>query len=70
MTEAMRRVRSIPGVEAAGLTDSLPLGRNRDLGRRRKDKTYPPGEYPSAFVRMITDGYVKAMGMSLRRAAI
>jgi predicted permease len=67
MTEAMRRVRSIPGVEAAGLTDSLPLGRNRTWGAGAKGKTYPLGEYPSAFVRMITDGYVKAMGMSLKK---
>jgi putative ABC transport system permease protein len=67
MTEAMRRVRSIPGVQAAGLTDSLPLGRNRTWGAGAKAKTYPPGEYPSAFVRMITDGYVKAMGMSLKK---
>jgi predicted permease len=67
MTEALRLVRNIPGVEAAGVTDSLPLGRNRTWGAGVKGKTYPPNEYPSAFVRMITDGYVKAMGMSLKK---
>jgi predicted permease len=67
MTEAMRRVRDIPGVEGAGLTDSLPLGRNRTWGAGAKGKIYPDGLYPSAFVRMITDGYVKAMGMSLKK---
>ena len=69
LTEAIRRVRDIPGVEAAGLTDSLPLGRNRTWGAGAKGKSYPPNEYPSAFVRMITDGYVKAMGMSLKKGA-
>lgn len=67
MTEAMRRVRNIPGVEAAGLTDSLPLGRNRTWGAGVKGKVYPPDNYPSAFARMITDGYVKAMGMTLKK---
>jgi predicted permease len=67
LTEALHLVRNIPGVEAAGLTDSLPLGRNRTWGAGVKGKIYPPNEYPSAFVRMITDGYVKAMGMSLKK---
>jgi predicted permease len=67
LTEALRLVRDIPGVEAAGVTDSLPLGRNRTWGAGAKGKTYPPNEYPSAFVRMITDGYVEAMGMTLKK---
>lgn len=66
LTEALRLVRNIPGVQAAGLTDSLPLGRNRTWGAGVKGKTYPPNTYPLAFVRLITDGYVKAMGMTLK----
>jgi predicted permease len=61
--DALRRVREIPGVHAAGLTDSLPLGMNRSWGAGEKGHTYPRGEYPDAFVRVVSDGYVKAMGI-------
>jgi hypothetical protein len=30
--EALRRVEAIPGVETAGITDNLPMSRNRRLG--------------------------------------
>ncbi|HMF74568.1 MAG TPA: FtsX-like permease family protein, partial [Bryobacteraceae bacterium] len=64
--EALRRVKDVPGIEAAGLTDALPLGRNRSWGAGAKGKTYTEADYPSAFVRIVSDGYVKAMGMTLR----
>jgi putative ABC transport system permease protein len=64
--EALRRVRNLPGIDAAGLTDALPLGRNRSWGASAKGKTYKDGAYPSAFVRIVTDGYIKAMGMTLK----
>lgn len=65
-TEALRLARGIPGVEAAGLTDSLPLGRNRTWGVRAKDKVYTKDESPLAFVRISSDGYLKSMGIALR----
>ncbi len=67
MTDALNRVRSITGVEAAGLADALPLGKNRTWGAAVKGVVYPTGTYPSAFVRIITDGYLKAMGISLKQ---
>jgi len=67
LTEALRLVRNIPGVQSAGVTDSLPLGRNRTWGAGVKGRIYRGEDYPLAFVRMITDGYVKAMGMSLKK---
>jgi predicted permease len=67
LDDALHRVRSIPGVEAAGLADALPLGKNRTWGAGAKGVTYPPNQYPLAFVRIITDGYVQAMGMSLKQ---
>jgi predicted permease len=67
LDEALRRVRAIPGVEAAGITDALPLGRNRTWGSPAKGQTYKDGDYPLAFVRITTDGYLKAMGMTLRK---
>jgi predicted permease len=64
--EALRRVREISGVEGAGLTDALPLGRNRTWGAGAKGVIYKRDEYPSAFVHIVTDGYLKAMGISLK----
>ena len=51
----------------AYLADSLPLGKNRTWGAGAKGKTYLPDTYPSAFVRLITEDYLKAMGMSLKQ---
>lgn len=65
--EAIRRVSALPGVEAAGISDNLPLERNRGWGGpRAKGKTYRKGEVPGAFVYIVSPGYVKAMGMRLR----
>jgi len=64
--EVLRRVKEIPGVEAAGITDALPLGRNRTWGARAKGITYERGRAPLAFVRMVSDGYPVAMGIPLR----
>jgi predicted permease len=64
--EVLRRVKAIPGVEAAGITDALPLGRNRTWGSRAKGVTYERGRAPTAFVRIVSDGYPAAMGIPLR----
>ena len=64
--DALRRVRDIPGIQAAGLTDSLPLGMNRSWGAPEKGHTYPKGRFPEAFVRVVSDGYIKAMGIPIR----
>jgi predicted permease len=59
-------VRDIPGVERAGITDALPLGRNRTWGSPAKGVTYERGRFPSAFVRVVSDGYASALGIPLR----
>jgi putative ABC transport system permease protein len=64
--EVLRRVKELPGVEAAGITDALPLGRNRTWGSPAKGVTYERGRFPSAFVRVVSDGYPAAMGIPLR----
>jgi predicted permease len=63
--DVLRRVREIAGIGAAGLTDTLPLGRNRSWGAPAKGQTYARGKFPDAFVRVVTDGYLKAMGIAL-----
>jgi len=65
--EAIRRVSALPGVEAAGISDNLPLERNRGWGGpQAKGKTYRKGEVPGAFVYIVSPGYIEAMGMRLR----
>jgi predicted permease len=65
LSEALRRVRELNGVEAAGVTDALPLGRNRTWGAAAKGVAYKRGEYPLAFVHIVSDGYLKAMNIPL-----
>ena len=65
--EVLRRVRALPQVQAAGITDVLPLGHNRSWGSAAKGQVYKDGDYPSSFVRIVSDGYLKAMGMVLKR---
>ena len=66
ISEVLRLTRAIPGVAGAAITDAVPLGRNRTWGVRAKGVTYERGRGPSAFPRIITDGYTKAMGVPLR----
>jgi predicted permease len=65
-TEALHRVMEVPGIEGAGLSDSLPLGHNRSWGVAAKGAVYAPENYPIGFPRMVSDGYFRAMGIPLR----
>jgi predicted permease len=61
------RVSALPGVEAAGGVDFLPLGPNRAWGVPvPQGKTFPEGALPSPLVYVCTPGYVEAMGMRVR----
>jgi predicted permease len=66
MDEVLRRVRAVPGIGEAGMTDDLPLGVNRNWGAGAKDVLYPRGQYPDAFPRIVSDGYIGAMGIPLK----
>jgi predicted permease len=62
----LRHVRAIPGIEAAGIVDFLPLGHNRSWGTVEvKGKLYRRGEAPNPLVYVVTPGFFRAMGMSL-----
>jgi len=64
--EVLGSVRAVPGIEAAGLTDVLPLGGDRTWAAMAKGRTYTKNHPPPwAFVRIASDGYLKAMGISL-----
>ncbi|HTU35755.1 MAG TPA: ABC transporter permease, partial [Candidatus Acidoferrum sp.] len=62
----LERVRTLPAIRAAGLTNSLPLVGDRSWGIAAKGSVYKDKRYPEAFVRLISDGYLQAMGVSLR----
>jgi predicted permease len=64
--QIVTRVSVLPGVEAAGFADFLPLGRNRAWGTPvPKGKTFPEGSLPGPLVYVISPGYMQAMGMRL-----
>ena len=63
--EVLRRVESIPGVETAGITDNLPMSRNRSWGISAKGKSYRKGELEPPFVYIVSPGYLNAIGMHL-----
>lgn len=67
--EVLRNVASVPGVEAVGLTDALPLGDNfgwRMWAASAKGQVSEDGQRQSPLVRMIDDGYLAAMKIPLR----
>jgi predicted permease len=65
--EVLRRVRAIPGISGAGLTDVLPLGGDRSWGLAAQDRAALILEnYPEVFARMVSDGYFKTMGIPLK----
>ncbi len=65
--QAIARVSALPGVEAAGIVDYLPLGPNRAWGAPHpQGKTYADGALPSPLVYVCSPGYFRAMGMRVR----
>jgi len=65
-TEVLRRSSEIPGVDSVGLTDALPLGKNRTWCIPAKGQTYTKDNYPCEFVRIVSEGYFHAMRVPLR----
>jgi predicted permease len=66
LQEILGRVKAIPGIESAGITDNVPLDRNRAWNLSAKGREMRKGDMSGAFVYMITPGYLDAMGMQLR----
>ena len=61
--QVLSRVGAIPGVEAVGITDYLPLGQNRAWGMPwPKGFSHPDKSPGSPLVYVITPGYLRAMG--------
>jgi len=64
--QILERVRAIPGIEAAGTTDMLPLDRNRSWGLVAKENVNDRQDH-GTFVYVVSPGYLETMGMRLRR---
>jgi predicted permease len=66
--QVLSRVGAIPGVEAVGISDYLPLGQNRAWGTPFPKGVTPPKNLKvgSPLVYVVTPGYLRAMGTRLR----
>jgi predicted permease len=64
--QVINRVGAIPGVQAAGISDYLPLGQNRAWGLPwPKGVKQPESVHGSPLVYVITPGYLRAMGTGI-----
>jgi predicted permease len=68
----LARLRSLPGVTAAGLTNVLPFSGNNSQGSYSlPDVTLPPGApLPHGQQRQVDPGYFQALGLSLVRGRL
>jgi predicted permease len=69
LQNVLTRIRAIPGIEHAGISDNLPFARNRCWGvPHRKDideKQLQAERLPCALVYIVTPGYLPAMGVPI-----
>jgi predicted permease len=64
--QIVERISLIPGIEAAGISDNLPMSRNRGWGIAAKGKQKNTAQdFIPVFVYIVSPGYLKAMGMRL-----
>jgi len=64
--EFVRRTSVIPGVEATGISDNLPMSRNRSWGIAAKGEQKRKAlDFVPVLVYIVSPGYLKAMGMRL-----
>jgi len=69
--EALERIRSLPGVEAAGIASTLPSGGNFDrAGFQIQDRMIPDPQVPSVDRYQVSPDYFRAMGIPLKRGRL
>lgn len=61
----LHRVAAVPGVEAVGLTDTTPLGRNRSWSFQVEGEVYEQGQQPGGYPRIVDHNYIQVMGIPL-----
>jgi predicted permease len=62
-SDVLARVKQIPGVTNAAITDALPLSSERSWSIGAKGHVYAPNTKPETYMRVVTDGYLKTMGI-------
>jgi predicted permease len=65
LQEIVSSVKALPGLEAAGVADMLPLDRDRSWGLVNPSREYAKDEDQGAIVRIVTPGYFDAIGIHL-----
>jgi predicted permease len=65
LKELVHRIEVLPGIESAGLIDTLPMGVTERLNVRAKGETYREGQIPMVFMHLVDDGYFKTMRIPL-----
>jgi predicted permease len=63
--EIVSEIKALGGVECAGVSDMLPLDRERSWGFKNASREYRPNDPQGAVVRLVTPGYLEAMGVRL-----
>lgn len=64
----LEEVRAVPGIQHAGASTGIPLvGGGPDASVQIEGKPFTPGSAISPAIRLITDDYIEAIGMSLVR---
>ena len=63
--DALRRVRAIPGVTNAAISDILPFAGDRSWSVGAEGQVYERGRKPEVFIRVVSDGYFQTMGIPL-----
>jgi predicted permease len=72
VTDAMQRIRELPGVESVGAAGFIPLSGfwgEADFAVQGQPEP-PPGQRPSAKSDIVTPDYFRAMGISLLRGRV
>lgn len=68
--DVLQRVRSVPGITAAGITDVLPLRDDRAWSVSVKGQVYEKSHHPEPYIRVVSDGYFQAAGIPLRTGRV
>ncbi|MEM7581743.1 MAG: ADOP family duplicated permease [Acidobacteriota bacterium] len=63
--EILRSISSVPGVEAAGLTDAVPLGTNRNWSLPKPGAEEDPSQSVNVYPHLIDRGYIQTMQIPL-----
>jgi predicted permease len=64
LQQIIERVRAVSGIQTLGMTDMLPLDRNRSWGMVSRENMND-GKPHTAFVYVVTPGYLETMGIRL-----